>query len=472
MTSKSVTDRRRFLFQMGALSLLTQGPGGSPEAKAAAKEYADLTTRRFRSHIEGARKAILDEIKPTPAQLEHGLELHRESVVCDLYGGSNPVHVTGFYSESMKAWALEVLDREPDPERKQKLFRSTVRPQIQKWRALEVVHDPGFRANHRLAWETAQIDLGLADVAWAPEGEGDRVSLEYLASEAYAFDHLDYLEKFLRIKDLQEFKRAGKHAIIWHLGRPDACFAGPHIKDPIRSLDLYYGFGVRHCQLTNSTRNQVGTSHYQKVDTGLTEMGEAVIRRMNQLGIMVDLSHSGTRTTLDAIRASQEPVLISHTACRALSRGGKSPNRNATDEAIRNVAERGGMIGIITVPNLLGGFGAETVYRHLDHAVKLVGVDHVGLASDQGPMGRAVQAPEIVKILKPRKFLATGFKGTQAYWEWETGPRPLSWVNAPYLTVGLVVRGYSDDDIRKIIGGNFLRVAGTIMDKRPRGRLT
>ena len=472
MTLQSTTDRRRFLVQMGALSLLAQGPGGNSQARAAAKEYADLATRRFRNHIEGARKAILDEIKPTPAQLEHGLELHRESIVCDLYGGSNPIHVTGFYSESMKAWALEVLDREPDPERKRELFRSTVMPQIQKWRALEVVHDPGFRANHRLAWESAQVDLGLADVAWAPEGEGDRASLEYLASATYAFDHLPYMEKFLRIEDLPKFKRAGKHAVIWHVGRPDACFAGPHIEDPIKSLDFFYGFGVRHCQLTNSTRNQVGTSHYQETDTGLTEMGEAVIRRMNQLGMMVDLSHCGTQTTLDAIRASQEPVLISHTACRALSRGGKSPNRNATDEAIRNTADRGGMIGIITVPNLLGGFGAEAVYRHLDHAIKLVGVDHVGLASDQGPMGRAVQAPEVVKILKPRKFLTTGFKGTRTYWEWETGPRPLSWVNAPYLTVGLVVRGYSDDDIRKIIGGNFLRVAGKIMDKRPRGRLT
>lgn len=472
MTLQSATDRRRFLAQMGALSLLSQGPGGNRQAKAAAREYADLATRRFRRHIEGARRAILDEIKPTPAQLERGLELHRESMVCDLYGGSNPIHVTGFYSESMKAWALDVLDREPDPERKRKLFVSTVRPQIQKWRPLEVVHDPGFQANHRLAWETSQVDLGLADVAWAPEGEGDRSSLEYLAGATYAFDHLPYLEKFLRIDDLQGFKRDGKHAVIWHVGRPDACFAGPHVKDPIKSLDFFYGFGVRHCQLTNSTRNQVGTSHYQEKDTGLTEMGEAVIRRMNELGMMVDLSHCGTQTTLDAIRASQEPVLISHTACRALSRGGKSPNRNATDEAIRNTAARGGMIGIITVPNLLGGFGAESVYWHLDHAIKLVGVDHVGLASDQGPMGRSVQAPEIVKILKPREFLATGFKGTKAYWEWETGPRPLSLVNAPYLTVGLVVRGYSDDDIRKIIGGNFLRVAGTIMDKQPRGRLT
>ena len=472
MTFGSTTDRRRFLLQVGAASLLSAGPGGSRHAKAAATEYADLATRRFRKHIDGARQAILDEIKPTPAQLEHGLELHRQSIVCDLYGGSNPIHVTGFYSESMKAWALEVLDREPDLERKKKLFRSTVRPQVQKWRPLEVVHDRGFQANHRLAWESAQYDLGLADVAWAPEGEGIQVSLEYLAGCSYAFDHLDYLEKFLRIEDLKGFKRAGKHAVIWHVGRPDACFAGPHIKDPIRSLDLFYGFGVRHCQLTNSTRNQVGSSHYQETDAGLTEMGEAVIRRMNQLGMMIDLSHCGTQTTLDAIRASQDPVLISHTACRALSRGGKSPNRNATDEAIRNTAARGGMIGIITVPNLLGGFGAETVYRHLDHAIKLVGVDHVGLASDQGPMGRSVQAPEIVKILKPSKFQATGFKGTRRYWEWETGPRPLSWVNAPYLTVGLVVRGYSDDDIRKIIGGNFLRVAGKIMDKRPRGRLT
>ena len=171
MALQSATDRRRFLAQMGALSLLSQGPGGSPQAKAAAKEYAGLATRRFRKHIDGARKAILDEIKPTPAQLERGLELHRESIVCDLYGGTNPVHVTGFYSESMKAWALDVLDREPDPERKRNCSCSPFGRKIQKWRALEVVHDPGFQANHRLAWETSQVDLGLADVAWAPEGK-------------------------------------------------------------------------------------------------------------------------------------------------------------------------------------------------------------------------------------------------------------------------------------------------------------
>ena len=232
MTSKSVTDRRRFLVQMGALSLLAQGPGGSPQAKAAAKEYADLATRRFRRHIEGARKAILDEIKPTPPQLEHGLELHRESVVCDLYGGSNPVHVTGFYSESMKAWALEVLDRERDPERKLELFRSTVGRRFRngvRWRWSTI---PAFGPTTGWRGRQPRSTWALADVAWAPEGEGDRVSLEYLASEAYAFDHLDYLEKFLRIEDLQGFKQVGKHAVIWHLGRPDACFAGPHIRIP------------------------------------------------------------------------------------------------------------------------------------------------------------------------------------------------------------------------------------------------
>ena len=413
---------------------------------------------------------MLAEIQPTQSQLERGLELHGDSIVCDLYGGSNPIHLWGFYSESMKRWALEKISQEPDRNKKKELLR-TLRPQIQKWRALESVYDPGFQANHRLAWNTSQVDLGLADVAWAPEGGTDQNSLEYLATATFSFDNLDYLEKFRRCEDIPKLKKEGKHAVIWHIGRPDSCFAGPHIEDPIKSLDLFYALGVRHCQLTNSHKNKIGCSHYQEVDEGLTETGRAVIRRMNQLGMMIDLSHSGHRTTLDSIRASEEPVLISHTACRSLSEGGKSKYRNATDEAIRSVAEKDGMIGIVTVANLLGGYGFETFYRHLEYAIKLIGVDRVGIASDQGPMGRSVEAPEIVEIGLPSEFLTTGLKGTKAYWKWDTEPRALNLTTAPYITVGLVAKGHSDDEVKKLIGGNFIRVASAIMDKRPRGRL-
>ena len=467
--SSSPHNRRNFLGKMGAASLLP-GVASEPAWAELAKEFADVATLRFRKHIEAAREAILAELQPTGSQLEHGLALHRDSIVCDLYGGSHPVHLWGFYSRSMKEWALQKLSQKGNREKKRELLRS-LRPQIQRWRALESVHDPGFKANHRLVWDMAQIDLGLADVGWAPEGGTDQTSIEHVAGATYSFDNLEYLEKFRRCEDIPGLKKEGKHAVIWHIGRPDACFAGPHIEDPIKSLDLFYGFGVRHCQLTNSRKNQIGSSHYQEVDTGITELGRAVIQRMNELGMIIDLSHSGYKTTLDAIQASQEPVLISHTACRSLAVGGKSKYRNATDEAIKGVADKGGMIGIITVANLLGGYGVETFYRHLDYAVKLVGVDHVGIASDQGPMGRSVEPPEMVEIQRPTQFLAKGLKGTQAYWKWETEPRALNLTTAPYITVGLVARGYSDDDIRKIIGGNFIRVATAIMDKSPRGRL-
>ena len=202
------------------------------------------------------------------------------------------------------------------------------------------------------------------------------------------------------------------------------------------------------------------------MDTGITELGRAVIQRMNELGMIIDLSHSGYKTTLDAIQASQEPVLISHTACRSLAVGGKSKYRNATDEAIKGVADKGGMIGIITVANLLGGYGVETFYRHKTGRSR-----SRGYRIRSGSDGKIGGAAEMVEIQRPTQFLAKGLKGTQAYWKWETEPRALNLTTAPYITVGLVARGYSDDDIRKIIGGNFIRVATAIMDKSPRGRL-
>ena len=169
----SLHNRRRFLGRMGAASLLPAA-ASEPLWAGLTKGFEEVTTRRFRKHIGVAREAILAELRPTASQLEHGLRLHRDSIVCDLYGGSHPVHLWGFYSQSMKEWALQRLSQEEDRAKRRELLR-TLRPQIRKWRALESVHDPGFKANHRLAWDTAQIDLGLADVGSAPEGGSDRI---------------------------------------------------------------------------------------------------------------------------------------------------------------------------------------------------------------------------------------------------------------------------------------------------------
>ena len=103
--------------------------------------------------------------------------------------------------------------------------------------------------------------------------------------------------------------------------------------------------------------------------------------------------------------------------------------------------------------------------------MKLVGADHIGIGFDQGGMSVANQPPELLEALKPRAFRSRGLKRTERYWKWATEPNSLSWTNAPYLTLALVCQGYSDEDIQKIIGGNFLRLAGALLDKSPRGIL-
>ena len=183
---------------------------------------------------------------------------------------------------------------------------------------------------------------------------------------------------------------------------------------------------------------------------------------MNELGIMVDLAHSGEQSSHDMIEASTEPVLLSHTGCRAVyddstnrgylekvfqqpyARGATMPtrpvSRNADDAMLKAVAAQGGLIAIYSIDYVLGT-GPEsfhTWYRHLEHAISVAGIDHVAIGTD-------------------RTFFPT----------WQPGA--LDWTNWPYWTVGLVCMGHTDNEIQEIIGGNFLRYARQVLDKRPWG---
>ena len=409
-------------------------------------------------------------MKPTKAQIGRGLELHRNTIVCDLHGQVHTTHIAGLYSDRMKQYALDRLSQEKGPDRRRKLV-GTIGQELQKWRALEIVSDPTVQANHRALWEAGAVDVGVDIVPWAPEGGDDQFCLEQIARGTYIYDNYDHLHKLVRAEHIPEVKKQGKRAVLWHCDRPDACFAGPHVKDSVKNIGLFHGFGIRATQLTNSTKNQIGYSHYQEADRGLTDVGQAVVKRMNELGMMIDLAHCGYRTTLDTIKTSDDPVTITHTACRTLAEGGKSKYRNVTDEALKAIANKGGMVGIIKVPNLLGGMGLEHFYKHIDYVVKLVGADYVGIGSDNGGMSVAYEPPKLTAARKPARFLPSGLKGTAAYWRYDVEPTSWSWTNGPYFTVGLVCQGYSDDQIRKIIGGNFLRVASAVLDKSPRGIL-
>ncbi|MEM2082221.1 MAG: membrane dipeptidase, partial [Candidatus Bathyarchaeia archaeon] len=214
-------------------------------------------------------------------------------------------------------------------------------------------------------------------------------------------------------------------------------------------IDIFYGLGVRAMGLTYTVRNLFGDGQAERADCGLSRFGLEAIGRMNELGILIDLSHAGPRTALEAIEASRDPVAITHAGARAL----QPTVRMKPDEEIKALAERGGVIGIEAAPNTLSSgprMGIEDLLNHVAYCVRLVGADHVGIGTDT-LFGDHVGLHEVILERIGMKGLIPG--GTRGYVEGIESPA--EWEN---IIRGLVRRGYSDSEIEKIVGGNFLRL--------------
>jgi membrane dipeptidase len=191
---------------------------------------------------------------------------------------------------------------------------------------------------------------------------------------------------------------------------------------------------------------------------------------MNRVGVIVDVAHSGWRTSLEAAQVSERPMVASHSVCCALN----VHHRGKPDEVIRAIADSGGYIGICCVPAFLGGSGdINALLDHIDHVAKTFGVDHVAIGTDVA-YSSSRSGEEYAKIL-PRRRTRAGWEHFwpaddplyDPQWQQEHQRLSLAWTNWPLFTVGLVQRGYSDDDIQKILGGNVLRVARAVWPMRP-----
>jgi membrane dipeptidase len=222
-------------------------------------------------------------------------------------------------------------------------------------------------------------------------------------------------------------------------------------------LDVYHRLGVRIVQLTYNDRNLVGDGCLEPGDAGLSAFGRQVVERMNTLGIAVDLSHCGTRTTGDGIAASTRPPLITHSGCREVYRHPRSKE----DRELKAMADKGGVIGIYFMPFIGPGPGAPTIemlMQQIDHAMKVCGVDHVGIGSDLS----TTPIDETPEYLREHKSFvdARAKRGISA--PDESRPLFIPELNHPRRIEGVVramrQRGHSADVIEKVIGGNFHRV--------------
>jgi len=212
--------------------------------------------------------------------------------------------------------------------------------------------------------------------------------------------------------------------------------------------------------LTYQRRNMIGDGSGETANAGLSDFGREVVREMNRVGVIVDVAHSGWQTALEAAQVSGKPVVASHSSCAALF-----PHiRSKPDEVIKALCDTGGYIGIYAVPGFLGlSDDLLAMLDHIDYAVKTFGAEHVAIGMDYCATASTYHS-ELRKMGKLQQR-------QRWRWLWQPGPEgsppdhdlpgmlSCYWTNWPYITVGLVQRGHSDEDIRKIIGGNVLRVA-------------
>ncbi len=221
-------------------------------------------------------------------------------------------------------------------------------------------------------------------------------------------------------------------------------------------LDLFHDLGVRQIQLTHNWRNWVGDGCTERTQAGLTHFGVEFVERMNELGIIVDVGHSGYQTTLDAIEISKKPIVFSHTNCMTLC---KHP-RNKTDKQIKALAARGGVMGISTFNWFVSSKPRSTLddlLDHFDYAIKLVGSDHVGIGSDFGLAGYPGAEGDDIWKKNLGLYSLREQETLQARWPPFIEEVDDEW---RYKTIarGLLARGHSVDVVRKILGLNFQRV--------------
>jgi membrane dipeptidase len=237
--------------------------------------------------------------------------------------------------------------------------------------------------------------------------------------------------EFQRIEGVAHFKQAkalGKVGIL--IGQQNSA----HFRT-VEDVDRFHNLGQRVSQLTYSG-NTIGGGSSDPRDYGLSIYGVQIVERMNEVGMAVDISHCGDRTTMNAIEASRKPVLVTHSNCRALVPGSA---RCKTDEAITHMAAKGGVMGITMVRSFVRAAGRVTIEHvldHIDHLTKLVGVEHAGIGSDVDLDGRDT-------VVHPtRRFDLDGIDYAKKIYD---------------LTEGLVSRNYSSRNIELILGGNFER---------------
>ena len=402
----------------------------------------DFANPSIREHREFALAAL----NLSPAQLEHGLQLHRDSIVIDAYGFS--AFASPDYTRVKQAMA-------------DGLNLGSVRATQLTSSMTRMADDQTQREYFIEAWRAAGVTCLMRNSG--EEGNSIERMLPRLAHNTYTTDRLsDVMHRIVEAKDVHQAKQAGRFGFCYTTNGVPLPVSWETAADGLRFIAIFRQLGVRMMHLTYNRRNVLGDGCAEPANAGLSDFGRQAVAQMNRDGVIVDLAHTGEQTCLDVAACSEKPVVVSHATCRALH----EHYRGKSDAVLKAVAQTGGVVGICAIPDFLGGSGdIRALLDHVDHAVRIVGDEHVAIGTDVSVILPASPGDESQPERPAGPQPAMRF---EAFWpgkafDAERWGKPeqvhsLSWTNWPLFTAGLVQRGYTDEQIKRIVGLNMLRV--------------
>ncbi len=412
-----------------------------------ARNPADEFANHPNETIAKARRLALSILKPSPKELEHGLELHRNSLVFDSYGFAPRCAMDG--DRLRRAIEANASKMELQDMREDMMMTRCVESEVE-------------RKEFEQAWQAAGVTCIFQNAG--EEGQDPMRLIKRLARFTYVTDHLsDFIVKAVTPGDIEKAHAAGKRCLYLTGNGVPLTQAWVSVPDELRYVRIFFQLGIRMMHMTYNRRNMIGDGCAEPANAGLSDFGRSAVAELNRIGVIADVAHSGWQTSLETAQVSDKPMVASHSACADLHRH----IRGKPDNVIKAIAETGGYVGIACIPSFLGGDGdIRVMLNHIEHIAKKFGSQHAAIGTDVAYTSRnaSVEAKKAGRAPRAR----TEFRSL-----WPVGslvPKPqaslsMSWTNWPIYTVGLVQRGMKDDAIRQIIGGNVMRVAKAVLAK-------
>lgn len=405
--------------------------------------------------IEESYQSGLKILQPSERDLQHGLELHRHSTVVDAYGfGPQGIARVDGLNKLIEAHAtsLEIQDY---------MENET----MTRWAFDEAQQQEAIKALEASGVNCIFVNAG-------EESNQVTTLLHRLARHGYATAVAPHVcSRAFDPADIQRTASQNKHCYYLSTNGVPLANRENYTQEELRYIQTFFQLGVRMMHLTYNRANAIGDGCGEARNGGLTDFGQDVIKEMNRVGVMIDVAHSGEQTSLEAARCSNRPIVASHSMCRSLA----DHARGKSNETIRAIADTGGYMGVVAMASFLKrSYDLNALLDHLACMLDTFGDDHVAIASDAGYTPQPVEAfePGADKIRLPQnrkkwRSLSPYNSSSAIPQDW-TRVKELSlrWTNFPLYTVGLVQRGYSDQTIQKVIGGNALRVAKANWENR------